>query len=254
MNPTRALVVLGLAAQCASAMAQSPPVSAAPARPAATRTVIAATKLPTVTDKPLLFRAVGITIAPGERQTISAPGGVLYQVSGSAEVTIGADVKTLNPGEGIYIAGGTSASVRARSGEPSTAIDFLLSPVAEANRPVTTAPAVEKELYRTPAAIPNLKPGSYDLNLTRITFPPGMPSNAPHHRSGAALYYIVSGTGANTVGGRTEAKGPGSWIYEPSTLVHQWGNPGDVPMTFLTININQEGVPAVVPDPPARSQ
>src|ERR1700738_5027110 len=52
-----------------------------------------------------------------------------------------------------------------------------------------------------------------------------MPSNPLHHRSGAALYYIISGTGANTVDGKTEAKGPGSLIYEPFGLVHQWGKP-----------------------------
>jgi hypothetical protein len=36
--------------------------------------------------------------------------------------------------------------------------------------------------YRTTAPIPDLKPGGYDLNLTRITFPAQMPSNPPHHR------------------------------------------------------------------------
>jgi quercetin dioxygenase-like cupin family protein len=81
------------------------------------------------------------------------------------------------------------------------------------------------ELYRTVAPIPDLKPGGYDLNLTRVTFPPVMPSNPPHHRSGAALYYIVSGTGANTVDGTTKTRGPDSLIYEPFGLVHQWGNP-----------------------------
>jgi quercetin dioxygenase-like cupin family protein len=81
-----------------------------------------------------------------------------------------------------------------------------------------------------------------------------MPSNAPHHRTGAALYYVLSGTGANTVEGKTETRGPGSFIYEPAGLVHQWGNPGDTPLTFLTFNINQEGVPAVAPDRPATSQ
>ena len=79
-----------------------------------------------------------------------------------------------------------------------------------------------------------------------------MPSNPPHHRSGAALYYIVSGIGANTVGGKTTERGPGSLIYEPSGLVHQWGNPGSEPLTFLAFNINPEGVPAVVPETPAK--
>ena len=65
---------------------------------------------------------------------------------------------------------------------------------------------------------------------------------------------MLSGTGANTIEGKMEQRGPGTFIYEPSGLVHQLGNPGDAPLTFLTFNINQEGVPAVAPDAPARSQ
>jgi len=49
------------------------------------------------------------------------------------------------------------------------------------------------------------------------------------------------------VNGKTEARGPGSLIYEPFGLVHQWGNPGDEPLTFLAFNINPEGVVAVLP-------
>ena len=115
-------------------------------------------------------------------------------------------------------------------------------------------PAAVKELYRAAAPIPNLKPGSYDLNLTRVIFPAQMPSNAPHHRSGAALYYVISGTGANTIDGQTVAKGPESLIYEPFGLVHQWGNPGDQPLTFLAFNINPEGVAAVIPGAPIKAQ
>ena len=92
------------------------------------------------------------------------------------------------------------------------------------------------------------------MNLTRVTFPPQMPSNPPHHRSGAALYFVISGAGANTVDGGTEAKGPGSLIYEPFNLVHQWGNPGSEPFTFLAFNINPDGVSAVLPDAPAKAQ
>jgi mannose-6-phosphate isomerase-like protein (cupin superfamily) len=84
------------------------------------------------------------------------------------------------------------------------------------------------------APIPDLKPGGYDLNLTRVTFPAQMPSNPPHHRSGAALYYIISGTGANTVAGKTEAKAPGALIYEPFGLVHQSAVKGIVHMPCAT--------------------
>ena len=96
--------------------------------------------------------------------------------------------------------------------------------------------------------------GTYDLNLTRVTFPAHSPSNVPHHRTGAALYNVLAGAGATTVDGMTEAKASGSFIYEPATLIHQWGNPGDQPFTFLVFNINPEGTNAVVPEAPMKTQ
>jgi quercetin dioxygenase-like cupin family protein len=123
---------------------------------------------------------------------------------------------------------------------------------SDLDRPTASDPAAVRELYRT--ARSRLKSGPYDLNLTQVTFPAGMPSNASHHRSGAALYYVVSGTGANTVDGKTEAKGPGSLVYEMYGLVHQWGNPGSEPLIFVTFNINHQGVAAVLPGVPARTQ
>jgi quercetin dioxygenase-like cupin family protein len=239
-------VTLSAAALTASAAAQTPP-----APPAVTRTVVAATKLPSVTDRPLLFRALSINISPGEKSSATSADSILYQISGSTEISIGGETKTLNSGEGLFIAGGKPTSLKAGSGESSTFLHFLLAPVADRDQPVETKPAIVTELYRTEAPISDLKPGSYDLNLTRVTFPARMPSNPPHHRSGAALYYIISGTGANTVDGKTETKGPGALIYEPFGLVHQWGNAGDMPFTFLAFNINPEGVLAVLPGAPA---
>jgi quercetin dioxygenase-like cupin family protein len=244
---TTVLAVLGAAALATAVIAQT----SQPAAPA-TRTVVAATKLPSVTDKALLFRAVSITVAPGEKENIATVDGVLYQLSGTTEVSIGGETKMLRPGEGMFIAAGNSVSLTARSIEPSSSIHFLLAPAG--NNGSATAAAGTKELYRTPSPISGLKPGTHDVNLTRVTFPAHMPANAPHHRTGAALYYILSGSGANTVEGKTEMRGPGPFIYEPSGLVHQWGNPGDAPLTFLTFNINQGGMPAVAADPVAKSQ
>ena len=229
------------------AVAQQPP-----AQPLITRTVVAAMKLPTVTDRPLLFRALSVTIPPGEKSSVSTANGILYQMSGSTEVTISGEAKTLSPGEGLFLAEGKPASLKAGTVEASRLLHFLLVPAADQDQPVETKPAIVKELFRTVAPISDLKPGSYDLNLTRVTFPAQMPSNPPHHRSGAALYYIISGTGANTVDGKTDAKEPGSLIYEPFDLVHQWGNPSDTPFTFLAFNINPEGVAAVIPGAPTR--
>ena len=225
-----------------------------PAAPAITRTVVAATRLPTVTDVPLHFKVVSITLQPDEKSGVSAANGILYQMSGSTEVALDGEAKTLNAGDGLFIAGGKTAALTAGSRGPSTFLHFFLVPAVDLGRPVETAPAAARELYRTANPIPDLKPGGYDLNLTRVTFPAQMPSNLPHHRSGAALYYIVSGTGANTIDGKTEARGPGSLIYEPYALVHQWGNPGNEPLIFLAFNINPEGVAAVIPDAPANKQ
>ena len=157
-------------------------------------------------------------------------------------------------GEGRFIANGKTAALTAGTGTPSIFLRFFLVSVADLGRPAETPPADVKELYRTVQPIPDLKPGSYDLNLTRVTFPAQMPSNPPHHRSGAALYIIIAGTGANTIDGKTETRGPGSLIYEPHTLVHQWGNPGNEPLIFLAFNINPEGVAAVLPEAPVKNQ
>jgi quercetin dioxygenase-like cupin family protein len=246
---TTGILWLGTMALAASATAQTPP-----APPAITRTVVAATKLPTVTEVPLYFKAVSVTLAPGQQSAVAAANGILYQLTGSTEVSLAGEARTLGAGEGLFIAGGKTAALKAGSGGPSTLLHFFIAPAADLDRPAETAPAAVKELYRTAAPIPDLKPGGHDLNLTRITFPAQMPSNPPHHRSGAALYFIISGTGANTIDGKTAERGPGSLIYEPYGLVHQWGNPGNEPLTFLAFNINPDGVAAVLPGAPAKSQ
>jgi len=221
-----------------------------PAAPAIVRALVAAGKLPDVVAAPLYFRADTITLPPGATSRVSAPNGILYQLSGSTAVAASGESKTLGPGEAMVLAGG--GELKAAGDGSSRALFFVLTTAALLDQSLATAPATVVELYRTPAAIPDLKSGSYDLNLTRITFPPQMPSNPPHHRSGAALYYILSGTGANTIAGATTGRGPGSLIYEPSSVVHQWGNPGTEPLTFIAFNISPNGVPAVVPETPPK--
>ncbi|MGC1762464.1 MAG: hypothetical protein WA769_05790, partial [Pseudolabrys sp.] len=146
-------VILGAAAIGNSVAAQTPPVQYP-----ITRILIAATKLPNVTDRPLLFRALSITIPPGEKSSVSTAEGILYQVSGLTEVSIGGEAKTLSPGEGMFLAGGKLASLKAETGKASTFLHFLLVPIADRDQPVETTPAIVKELFRTAAPIPDLKP------------------------------------------------------------------------------------------------
>src|ERR1700686_2730877 len=84
------IVLLSAASLAAPATAQTTPGPAA-----ITRTVVAATKLPTVVAVPLHFKAVSVTIRPGEASSFSGANGVLYQMSGSTEVSIDGAVKTM---------------------------------------------------------------------------------------------------------------------------------------------------------------
>jgi quercetin dioxygenase-like cupin family protein len=240
---------LGAMALGASAVAQT-----TPAPRAITRTVLAATKLSIVADLPLYFRAVSVTLPSGEKISVSAANSIVYQISGSTEVLLDGQPKMLNTGDGLLITGVKTSVLKASSGGPSNFLHFFLATVGDLGRPAESAPAAMRELYRTALPIPDLKPGDYDLNLTRVTFPAQMPSNLPHYRSGAALYFIISGTGANTVDGKTEVREPGSLIYEPYALVHQWGNPGSEPLTFLAFNINPESEAAVLPATASKNQ
>src|SRR6202162_4144289 len=79
---TLALLVSG------QAVAQQTPI-----QPPITRTVVAAMKLPTVTDRPLLFRAMSVTIPAGEKSSVLTAHGIIYQMSGATEVSIGGEAK-----------------------------------------------------------------------------------------------------------------------------------------------------------------
>src|SRR6266576_2109374 len=133
---TTGLLLLGAMALPASGTAQT-----TPAPPAITRTVVAATKLPTVTDVPLHFKAVRITLKPDEKSGVSTANGILYQISGSTEVSLGGEAKMLSAGEGLFIAGGKTAALAAGSGGPSTFLHLFLVPAADLDRPAETAPA-----------------------------------------------------------------------------------------------------------------
>jgi hypothetical protein len=85
-----AIGLLGVAGLAVTAPAQTPP-----AAPAITRTVVAGTKLASLGNTPLYFKAVSVSIPPGQKISFSArPNGILYQLSGSTEVSA-AEPKTI---------------------------------------------------------------------------------------------------------------------------------------------------------------
>jgi len=65
------------------------------APPATARTVVAATKLPTVSDVPLYFSVASVELPAGLTSSVSKANGILYQLSGSTEATIAGEVANL---------------------------------------------------------------------------------------------------------------------------------------------------------------
>src|SRR5436190_6273264 len=164
-------MILGTALLAATALALSASAQTTPTAPAITRTIVAATKLPSVVETPLYFKAMRVTLQPGGKSSLSAGNGILYQLSGSTEISLGGENKVLGVGEALFVAAGKTVLLSAGNGAPSILLNFLLAPAAELDRTTATASATVTELYRTMAPIPDLKPVGHDLNLTRVTFP-----------------------------------------------------------------------------------
>ena len=64
----------------ATALANSVAAQSTPSPSAITRTVVAATKLPAVTEAPLYFRAMSVTLPPGQTSSVSAANGIIHQI------------------------------------------------------------------------------------------------------------------------------------------------------------------------------
>jgi quercetin dioxygenase-like cupin family protein len=210
------------------------------------RAVLASTRLASVADAPRYFKLVRVHLMATQAVTYNGPVGFVLVLDGALEVTSGADQLSLAKSDAVLVAEGKSTIFKSASGKPVEFLHFFLSTAGELDAPMESPPALVKELYRTASPIPGLKPGPYEFTLVRVAFPPRFPLNPPHHRSGAALYYIFSGTGMFTSNGKTEPRPAGVAHYEPYDLVHQWANPGDEPLVIIQASISQEGVPAVM--------
>ena len=234
-----------------SAVGAQVPAAPGTAGTSTVRAVLASTRLSSVADAPRYFKLVRVHLPATQAVTYNGPVGFVLVLDGALEVTSGADHLSLAKSDALLVAEGKNTIFKSASGKPVEFLHFVLSTAGELIAPMESPPAVVKELYRTASPIPGLKPGPYEFTLVRVAFPPRFPLNPPHHRSGAALYYIFSGTGMFTANGKTEPRPAGVAHYEPYDLVHQWENPGDEPLVIIQASINQEGVPAVMFEQPA---
>ena len=214
--------------------------------PGMVRAVLASTPLSSVANVPRYFRLVRVHLPATQAVTYNGPVGFVFVLDGTLEVMSGADRQSLVKGDGVLVAIGKITQFKSMSGKPAEFLHFVLSTAGELDAPMERAPAVVKELYRTASPIPGLKPGPYEFTLVHVTFAPHFPLNPPHQRSGAALYYTLSGTGMFRTDGKTEPRPAGAVQYEPYDLVHQWANPGAEALVIIQASINQEGVPVVI--------
>ncbi len=212
-------------------------------------TLLATGPLASVVDLPFYFRLYRARVPAAQHATYRGSSAMLYDLSGAAAMEIeGGGAQRLAEGAGAFVEAGRAVTISAPASEPADLLLFVLS--ARPNQPPPLdRPAVTKELYRTPDSLPGLRGGTYEFTLARLTFPVGMPANPPHYRTGAALNYIVAGTGSLIADGKTEPMSTGMAQFSPAGWFHQWANPGNTPLVILQANMNQEGAPALVPEP-----
>jgi quercetin dioxygenase-like cupin family protein len=235
-----------LIAACIVFVAHAPTSNAQQAPTTPVRTVLGLTNLPNVIEAPLFFKLSKVELPAGKSTNYLGPVGFIYLLSGSLTAQVDATERPLRPDDALLVVAGKIHSLTAAEAEPAVFLHYVLARSAELAQAEEQRPAVVTELSRTAEPIPNLKPGPYEFTLTRVTFPPRMPPNVPHYRSGAALYYVLAGRGMFIADGKTESRETGMPHFEPHGWVHQWGNAGEPPLVLLQANISEEGVSAVI--------
>ncbi len=246
------LVVVSLSAIVLLAPAARAQTGPGAARPTTLRQVLASGSLETVVDAPVFFRVVRVSLGAEQSTTYAGLNGVIYQMTGTLVLGGPGGSVTLREGEGAFLPAVEKVMVQAGPA-PATYLHVVLVREADLKRPLASGDAIATELRPPAGPLPGLKSGPHEFSLTRVTFPPRFPRNAPHMRSGGALYVVLSGTGLITAGGTTEPRGPGALQYEPHGFVHQWENAGDTLLVILQANISPEGLPVVIFTSPAGS-
>src|SRR5205085_1363469 len=135
------------------------------------RTVLAVTSLPSVGNAPLFFRLSRVELPPGQTTTYSGPVGFLYALSGALTVQTNAGQQSLQQDDAVLEADNDTYSLKSSPTEPASFLHFVLGRSTELDQAAEHAPALVREIYRSPQAIPDLKPGRYEFTLTRVSYP-----------------------------------------------------------------------------------
>lgn len=208
------------------------------------RIVMASAKLQVAARQPLYFRLLGVTVAPTRSATFDGPAGFVFVTGGKVELASGTDKSVLSGGDAKYLAADTKVTLSAKGSKPAMLLHYMLTPEAGLGVNFYSSATIS-DLHRGAAAIP-LVIGPHEFSLARVTSPVGAPAPPMHHRSGAALYRVLSGTATIHFEGRDEPRATGAVQYEPRGFLHTWENTGKVPLVLLQANISAEGAPEII--------
>jgi len=153
-----------------SAVAQNPPTGGG--RPV--RVVIASSRLPSVVDAPLYFKLLRVSVPAGQTGGYTGGSSMLYVASGVVDLTVDGERRNVKEGAAAFVPAGRPAALAAGAGAASV-LQFVLVPAADLDRSGHSGGAVATELYRTPRAIPALKPGPHEFTMTRVSVERGSP-------------------------------------------------------------------------------
>jgi mannose-6-phosphate isomerase-like protein (cupin superfamily) len=203
-------------------------------------TIVASTTLPDLSDRPLYVAVVGGHLPPGGTSLTSTSDEFFFQIAGATEFALDGFSGVMGAGQAVFVPHGARVTLKPEPHQASRYLRFMLTDDAALATADAPAPD-ERVIYRTGAPIHGLWSGKYVLDLIKVTLPRQAPPDPPHRRSGAALHLVLSGIGAETADGATVARSPGSVSFEPGSLVYQWSNPGNQPLTYLVFNVNPAG-------------
>lgn len=223
-----------------------PPVPAQDAALRPVRVVLVSSKIGIAGAQAFQFKLVRLDLQAGKTAQWSGENGFLYVLRGVCEVEAGSERRKLEENDALFIDAISAFAVRAVGAKPAVLLHYRLVPANAPDRFVYPASVMASELYSGNETIPGLSAGPHELSLTRVSSPVGAPPPPMHQRSGAALYYLLSGKGTLHMQGKDAAHSAGDVQFEPYGFVHTWENTGAVPLIFLQANISREGVPEIL--------
>ena len=213
--------------------------------PRPVRMVISSERIQSLSGAPQHFVVLKVDVGRGQSATFSGPSGYVFVLAGKLELAAASAQRALASGEAAFIRSGQPAQIRNVFPGTTTLVHFLLVPGAPGETPWYTPTVKTAELYRTASPIPRLESGPYEFSLNKVTSPPKV-KPPMHHRSGAAIYYVLDGTATLHMEGKSEPRKAGMVQYEPNGFVHTWENSGATPLVLLQANISREGAPEII--------